>query len=205
MLDQLVSLVVPPCCAACRAPGLKAGDALCLACRCPAAAAAFERAWAAMAYEGVARQAVRALKFARARALVDVMAAQIVACAPTALLVDRTIVAVPAHPSRLRSRGFDPAGLLAAAIARRSGLALQPALRRERTAARQLGASRDERRDRQRLGFVATQTAPARAVLIDDVHTTGATLDACAAALRHAGSESVVAISWARTLDVRLH
>jgi predicted amidophosphoribosyltransferase len=41
------------------------------------------------------------------------------------------------------------------------------------------------------------------AVLVDDVHTTGATLDACARALREGGAELVAAISWARTLDKR--
>lgn len=223
MLPQLLALVVPPCCAACRAPGIRATDALCPACRrglpwlptatcercglprpcgrCPAAHAAFERAWSAMAYEGVARDAVRALKFARARVLADVMAAQIAACAPPALLIRGTLVAVPAHPRRRRERGFDPAELLAAALSRRTGLPLQRALRRDATAARQLGASRAQRRELHRLGFTAAAAAPKRAILIDDVHTTGATLDACATALRSAGAHHVGAITWARTLD----
>jgi ComF family protein len=227
MLAQLVALVVPPCCAACRAPGIRATDALCAACRralpwlptatcercglprpcgrCPAAGAAFERAWSAMAYEGVARDAVRALKFARARVLADVMAAQIAACAPPALLSRGALVAVPAHPRRRRARGFDPGELLAAALARRTGLALEPALRRDAAGSRQLGASRSERRDVDRLGFEARAAAPQRAVLIDDVHTTGATLDACSSALRAAGARHVVAITWARTLDEGPH
>lgn len=223
MLAQLAALVVPPCCAACRAPGLRAPEALCPACRralpwlpaatcercglprpcrpCPAAGAAFDRAWAPMAYEGVARDAVRALKFARARPLADVMAAQIAACAPPALLSAGALVAVPAHPRRRRSRGFDPAELLARALARRTGLPVERALRRDGAAARQLGASRSQRRQVHRLGFAPRGRAPIHAVLIDDVHTTGATLDACAAALRGAGARGVVAITWTRTLD----
>ncbi|MGH2917737.1 MAG: ComF family protein [Solirubrobacteraceae bacterium] len=223
MLAELVALVVPPCCAVCRAPGMRAADPLCAACRralpwlspatcercalprpcgrrCPAAGAAFERAWAPVAYDGVARDAVRALKFARARVLADVMAAQMAACAPPALLVSGTLVPVPAHPRRRRSRGFDPAELIARALARRTGLALVHALRRDASAARQLGASRCERRDAGRLGFTPGGPAPPRAILVDDVHTTGATLDACSMALRDAGSRSVVAITWARTL-----
>jgi predicted amidophosphoribosyltransferase len=227
MLARLLALVVPPCCAACRAPGLPPAAVLCHGCRralpwlppgvcercalplpcrrCPAAGAAFECAWAAVAYEGVARDAVHALKFARARVLADVMAAQIAACAPPALLRAGTLVAVPAHPLRQRTRGFDPARLLAHALAQRTGLPLTRALRRDARAARQLGATRAQRRERDRLGFTARGCAPPRAVLVDDVHTTGATLDACAAALRGAGAEHVVAITWARTLDDRPH
>ena len=259
-LAELVALVVPPCCAACRAPGLRPADVLCAACRralpwltattcercalpclpaataarpagtpgrpagtagraaatagpapprhrrCPAAGAAFGRAWAAMAYEGVARDAIRALKFARARALADVMAAQIAACAPPALLsAGATLVAVPAHPRRRRARGFDPAELLAQALARRTGLPLERALQRDAAAARQLGASRSQRHQLDRLGFEPRQRAPPRAVLVDDVHTTGATLHACAAALRSAGARHVVAITWARALDEGRH
>lgn len=55
----------------------------------------------------------------------------------------------------------------------------------------------------ERLDFAARGPASPGAVLVDDVHTTGATLGACARALREAGSERVVAISWARTLDER--
>lgn len=227
MLSEIVALVVPPCCAACRAPGLRAEEALCAACRralpwlpaatcercglpqpcapCPAAGAAFHRAWAAVAYEGVARDAVRALKFARARPLADVMAAQIAARAPTALLTGGSLVAVPAHPRRRRQRGFDPAELLAGALARRTGLALARALSRDAASGRQLGASRTERRAPDRLGIAARGWVPDHAILVDDVHTTGTTLDACSTALKRAGAQSIVAITWARTLDKGRH
>jgi predicted amidophosphoribosyltransferase len=222
--EELLALVVPPTCAACRAPGLRAADVLCAACRrslpwlprarcercalplpcrrCPAAGAAFAAAWSAVAYEGVARDVVRALKFHRARTLADVMAAQIAACAPPGLLRGGTLVAVPAHPIRLRVRGFDPAQLLARALARRTGLALERPLLRGARSSQQLGASRELRREPGRLAFAARgrACAPAMAILVDDVHTTGATLDACAGALRGAGTEQVVAVTWARTI-----
>jgi len=218
---DLLALIVPPTCAACRAPGLRAVDVLCAACRralpwlpaarcercalplpcgrCPAATAAFASAWSAVAYEGVARDAVRALKFARARALADVMAAQVAAGAPPALL-SGTLVAVPAHPIRVRVRGFDPAELLARTLARRSGLPLDHSLARSARSARQLGASGDVRRQAGRLTFAARGRAPVTAILVDDVYTTGTTLDACASALRAAGARHVVAITWARTI-----
>jgi predicted amidophosphoribosyltransferase len=222
MLAELVALAVPPRCAACGAPGRRAADVLCGACRrglpwlspqrcprcalplpcgprCPARDAPFDAAWAAVAYAGSARHALHALKFAGARPLAGVMAAQIAACAPPALLAG-AIVAVPAHPGRRRARGYDPAGLLARALARRTGLPLPAVLRRDGGAVRQLGASRDVRRAAGRLGVVAVRAAPPAVVLVDDVHTTGATLAACAAALRDAGAQRIVAVTWARTL-----
>jgi predicted amidophosphoribosyltransferase len=238
MLAEIVALVVPPRCAACGAPGRRGAEVLCGACRrelpwlteprcrrcalplagaarhrCPARHAAFESAWAAVAYDGAARDAMHALKFAAARPLAHVMAAQIAANAPPQLLADGssadgrdgpTLVAVPPHPLRRRSRGFDPAQLIAAALARRTGLPLRRALCRSAAPSHQLGASRDARRDPGRLHFAARGPAPPRVVLVDDVHTTGATLHACAQALRDAGARHVGAITWARTLDERL-
>ena len=225
LLHELIALFVPPRCAACAAPGGRPVDVLCAACRralpwlgaarcprcalplphprrgCPAAGAAYATAWAAVAYEGAARDAMHALKFRAARPLADVMAAQIAAGAPPGLLEPGVaLVPVPAHPRRRRVRGFDPAELIASALARRRGLALVRALRRDRAATRQLGASGEARRAAAGLGFSARAGPPVRAVLVDDVHTTGATLHACAGALRAAGCEWVSAVTWARTL-----
>jgi predicted amidophosphoribosyltransferase len=224
MLAELVALAVPPRCAACRAPGRRAADVLCGGCRralpwlpahccercalplpcgrCPARAAPFHAAWAAVAYEGPARDALHALKFAGARPLADVMAAQIAAAAPPGLLAG-TVVAVPAHPARRRVRGYDPAELLARALARRTGLPLERVLRRGGGPARQLGAPRHVRRAPGRLAIAAVARAPRDVLLVDDVHTTGATLAACADALRRAGAQRVVAVTWARTLPER--
>ena len=224
LLAEIAALAVPPRCAVCRAPGGRAGGVLCAACRralpwlggccarcalplpharrgCPAAGAAFAAAWAAVAYEGAARDAMHALKFRARRPLAAVMAAQIAANAPRALLAQgASLVAVPPHPGRRRRRGFDAAELLARALARRSGLPLARPLRRGGGAARQLGASRDARRAAAALRIDVRGRPSARVVLVDDVHTTGATLDACARALRAAGAEHVAAITWARTL-----
>ena len=226
VLDALVALAVPPRCAVCAAAGGRAGEVLCAVCRralpwlggpccarcalplphargrCPAAGAAFDAAWAAVAYAGTGRDALLALKFSAARPLARVMAAQIAANAPPALLAPgATLVAVPPHPRRRRARGFDPAALIADGLARRSGLPLVPALRRASGASRQLGASRATRRAAGQLDFRARGPSPRHVVLVDDVHTTGATVAACAAALRGAGSERVTVLTWARTLD----
>jgi predicted amidophosphoribosyltransferase len=65
---------------------------------------------------------------------------------------------------------------------------------------RQVGAGRAQRRDPRRLAVELRGRPPGRVLLVDDVHTTGATLDACARALAAGGSRHVTAVSYARTL-----
>ena len=222
--DEILAVIAPPACAACRAPLARADALVCAAClralpwlrgprcprcalpphrgrRCPAAAAAFSLAWAPVSYDGAAKALVGALKFGGALPVATLMAAQLAATAPPGLLRGgASLVPVPTHPARRRRRGFDQAGVLAAALARRTGLPLDECLARRGPAVRQLGASRDERRAAGRLGFEVHAAPPAHAVLVDDVHTTGATLDVCAHALRAAGTRHVVAITYARAL-----
>jgi predicted amidophosphoribosyltransferase len=223
VITELLALIAPPACAACRAPLAGAELRICPACvralpwlrgrpctrcglprhrgrsGCPAAGAAFAAAWAPLAYEGVARDLVAALKFRAAVPLADLMAAQMAAGLPAALREVEAVVPVPPHRGRRRRRGFDPAGVLAAALARRLALECVPCLQRG-GGRRQVGAGRAERRDPRRLAVKAAGPVPGHALLVDDVHTTGATLDACARALRAGGCRAVVAVSYARTL-----
>ncbi|MEA2392437.1 MAG: hypothetical protein QOJ82_328 [Solirubrobacteraceae bacterium] len=221
--DGVGAVLAPPSCWSCRAP-VGAGAALCPACRtrlaflrgarcprcalpapcgrpCPAAGSAVARAWAPVAFAGPARALVHALKFRAALAVADVMAAQIVAGAPAGLLAaPAVLVPVPTHPSRRRRRGFDQGERLARAIGGRTGLPVSCCLVRAGRATRQAGASRSERRAPGRIEVRVRGSPPGLAVLVDDVHTTGATLDACALALRRAGSNAVWAVTYARAL-----
>ena len=179
-------------CPRCALPRHRAG--------CPAATSAFDRAWAPLAYEGPARDLVRALKFNGALPVAGLMAAHLAANLPLDLRRNVELVGVPPHRGRLRRRGFDPAALLAAGLAGRSGLPLSPCLRRTDRGRRQVGAGRTTRRSSGRFAAVATAPPPRAAVLVDDVHTTGATLDVCARALKAEGAEWVGAITYVRTL-----
>jgi predicted amidophosphoribosyltransferase len=221
-LAELVAIVAPPACVACREPLARADELLCGDCLralpwlrgwccprcglprhrrsgCPAGGAAFARSWAPMAYEGPARALVQALKFRAALPVVRLMAAQVAATMPDELRRG-AVVPVPPQARRRRARGFDPAGALAADVAARLELPLAPVLARRDRAARQTRAGRSARRAAGRIVVEAVRPAPAEVLLVDDVHTTGATLDACARVLVGAGSRVVVAVAYARTL-----
>ncbi|NJR77193.1 ComF family protein [Sphingomonas corticis] len=119
------------------------------------------------------------------------------------------LVPVPLHRWRIWQRGYNQAALIATALGREAGIAVdRHALRRCRATPSLRGLSRGERR-RALAGAFAIHDAAAvagrRVVLIDDVHTSGATADGCAAALRAAGARSVLVLAWARVLDPRPH
>jgi ComF family protein len=157
------------------------------------------RVWAPVAYTGPARDLVRALKFRGATAVADTMAAQMAANAPAALF-GAPLVPVPLHPRRLRRRGYNQAALIADALARRVGLEVADCLARSGSAATQVGRGRAERGAGPAGSVRLRAPPPPRAVLVDDVATTGATLAACAAKMRAAGSSELVAVVFARTI-----
>jgi len=110
------------------------------------------------------------------------------------------VVPVPLHPRRLRARGFNPAATLARDLARARGVPVRPAaLRRVRDTGSQTSRGRTERRQNVRGAFAATGRVPGRIWLVDDVVTTGATLEEAARALRRAGARVVIGLCAART------
>jgi ComF family protein len=157
-------------------------------------------AWAPVAYEGPAQGVVRALKFRGATRAAEAMAAQIAAGAPDGWLDGgRSLVPVPLHPVRARRRGYNQAAVLAGALARRTGLELADCLERSGRRDTQVGRDRAQRLSGIAGAVRLSGRAPHGAVLVDDVITTGATLAACARALREGGTNSVVAVGYART------
>ncbi|MBN2840427.1 MAG: ComF family protein, partial [Coriobacteriia bacterium] len=167
---------------------------------CGERAFAFSAARCAALLEPPVSRAVVVLKDRGERRYAAVLAALLAEAAAGWLRADDVLVPVPASPGALRRRGFDHAADIAQELARGAGLPVTRALSATRTAdQRSLG-----RADRfaNRAGAFCVRAGvdiPRRAVLIDDVFTTGATLDAAAQALRAAGAAEVRALAVARS------
>ena len=119
------------------------------------------------------------------------------------------LVPVPLHRWRLWERGYNQAGLIAAALERASGVPhASDALARTRRTPVLRGMSGAERARAVRGAFAvspagAARVAGRRVVLVDDIHTSGATADAVVAVLLDAGAARVSVLCWARVLDGR--
>jgi competence protein ComFC len=195
---ELAALITPPRCATCGA-SCDADEALCRRCDRELTRGrghelgvpGLDRAWAASAYDGAARDLIHALKF---RNLLPPArrAAELIAAKAPPDLAHGPYVPVPPDPIRGVWRGFDPAQLLAEELARQTGAPLSTCLRR-RHHRRQVGRTRAERLAAE-IDIRAVAPPPGTAILVDDVATTGATLTACALALRSAGTTRVGAV-----------
>ncbi|MGH2905726.1 MAG: ComF family protein [Solirubrobacterales bacterium] len=152
--------------------------------------------FAAFPYEGVARELVHALKFRGAVAVSREMAALMVERVPTGMLTDVVLVPVPAHPANRRSRGYSQTALLARELAAICELPVLDCLVRDSARPPQSTLSRAERLRLPKWSIRAEVPAsyrqnpfalagfPTKVVLLDDVTTTGVTLEVCASAIR---------------------
>lgn len=203
ILHAVATGLLPPLCAAC-GRSCRAGALLCTRCgrrlagQRPLSSAGppgLDRVWSSAPHEGVARDLVAALKFRRLLPVADRVAERIEWLAPAGLL-GGAVVPVPTAALRSLRRGFDPATEIAGALSERIGAPLVPCLARS-GAGRQVGRRRAER-----IGHPprirAHAKVPASVLLVDDVLTTGATLSACARALRAAGAIRVCAVTFTR-------
>ncbi len=208
-----------PLCAACRQqltlPGplicqrcgveLKSGGAHCFSCRgskgeqfkCKCIRSAF-------VFNNSSRALVHALKYQGADYVASFMGQEMARCYARLpeLSSAQVVVPVPLYPKRRRKRGYNQSELLARAFAAQTGLVLDTqCLIRTRDTCSQTQLGRRERLENMNGAFVCVtpQTINKKIVLlIDDVATTGATLEGCARALRQAGAKRVLAYTFAR-------
>lgn len=212
LADSLISLVAPHNCIVCNREGRPVCDEcigaigrpkkpVCFLCNslsedfktCQTCRrkTALKRVWVAVRYEAYVKDLIRQYKFERQRA----------AYAPLAQMIEQVISArnydlvtsVPCATSRFRKRGYNQSELIARKAAQDFGLPYANLLAKSGQS-RQVGHSRKDRLEQIRNTIRPTKSSEGKRVLIvDDVSTTGATLDVCAGVLKHAGAKSVEA------------
>ena len=146
------------------------------------------------------RRAIHALKYERVTAIAEPLGGVLADYLTQHPLPVTLLVPVPLHIERQRERGYNQSVLLAQALSRRLGYAVNTtALVRERHTKPQVGLNEGERRQNLLGAFRCAQRLDgARVLLIDDVCTTGSTMVECAAALRDAGAETIWGLTLAR-------
>lgn len=157
--------------------------------------------WPAWVYDERAAEVVQALKFAERERLADALAPELARALPPGRF--DLVIAVPLHPARERERGYNQAAVLADALALHIGVPrLDRALERVRATKPQTRLGAAARRANLHGAFrvhVPSWLEGRRVLLVDDVMTTGATLDACLALLRDCGANAAAAtLAWAQ-------
>jgi ComF family protein len=147
-------------------------------------------------HEGKLQQAVHALKYVGAAELIAPLGNRLIAVLDELKWTIDTIVPVPLHAARQRERGYNQSQQLGAYMAQVLGVSCDPsALLRWRDTPPQVGLNREQRRANVRGAFQATTALNGSVLLIDDVFTTGATLQDCARAAYEAGADTVFGLT----------
>jgi len=214
-MTALLDLLLPPACAACG----RAGEVLCQACigdfEAPddgafvvadagvALGQELTLAVGAFAYRGAIRRAIGRLKYAGAGRVARPLAAAAAPALSNLLRIagpSAVLVPVPIHPSRERQRGYNQAQLLADELGRRHRIRVAPILLRRAVTERQhrLDRSARLRNLRDAIGLRPGAHGPEVAIVVDDILTTSATLEACASVLNGGGTRQSYGFAVAR-------
>ena len=191
--------IFPPLCPRCGRP--QASAILCPVCAQTASALSVIRS--PLRFEGAARRAIHELKYHNLRAIAPTLAAYLVRTLQDTGYEPDIIVPVPLHSRRARRRGYNQSLLLAREVGRETCTPVSAdALSRVREGTSQVHtANVEERRQNVSGAFVCSSDASVsgrRILVIDDVCTTGATLESCAVTLRRAGAIDVQGLTVAR-------
>lgn len=202
---QAVTLISPPVCDSCGDPlaswrtiSVESGQCA----RCRRGGGHVVRGRAIGAYEGSLRSIVHALKYDGRRSLAPRLALLLERCGADVIEGAHVVVPVPLHRSRQQARGFNQAE----EIARRLPLPMVRALKRVRRTPSQTDLPEAQRHANVRGAFALARGAGlggAVVIVVDDVSTTGATLEACARVLLEGGAREVRALTVARVVSRR--
>ncbi len=189
-------------CLQCRTPFLNASplNAQGLCGLCAAGLIRFDAAYSYGGYEGNLRTLLHLYKYQRMRPLSVPLGRLMMRALPRDERID-AIVPMPLHWRRWLSRGFNQSDLLAREVGARSGLPVEDLLRRTRNTKVQAGLSGRERRQNVKDSFALPDPSRAKdrcLLLVDDVLTTGATLNAASGALKQAGARRIAILTLAR-------
>ena len=187
--------VGPTGCARCGAPG---PWPIRRCAECAGRRLAFSAARSALVYDGSARAFVAAWKERGRRDLADVAGSIVISVLPEPPAPIVTFV--PSDPERRLERGHAPPERLARALGDAWGVPVEPLLRRRHRRTRQRGLTLAERRANVRGAYRPAGAAPRAVCLVDDVYTSGSTVNACASALRRAGARQVEVVTLARAV-----
>jgi ComF family protein len=202
-----LSFIAPPFCPRLRIPFVYDPGPDLLSMEAIANPPAFSRARSAVRYDDVARTLVHALKYQDRTDLAPAMGRWMARAGKELLGEADMLVPVPLHWRRGWSRRYNQSGALARVISRQSGARVAAeSLRRVRATEQQIGLSRAQRASNVQGAFKVAADRMAdiqgrRVILVDDVLTTGATVDACARALLRAKAAQVDVLTFARVVD----
>jgi len=202
-----LSFIEPPCCPRLGIPFVYDPGPELLSMEAIANPPAYQRARAAVRYDEVARTLVHALKYQDRTDLAPAMGRWMARAGRELLDGADTLIPVPLHWRRAWRRRYNQSGVLARIISRQSGVPLNGnLLQRVRPTEQQVGLSRPQRAGNVQGAFQVSAEGQSdvrgrRIILIDDVLTSGATVDACARALLRAKAAQVDVLVFARVVD----
>lgn len=192
--------IEPPFCQLCGQP--TTSPSICPSCKVFPPSLIAIRSWAV--FEGPVRKALHRVKYSRDLALAETLAREMFHVTQDQGWDLDLIVPVPLSKKRLRERGFNQAVLLARPLAWRMSIpSNSKALRRIRDTLSQVGLNVEQRRDNVSEAFVASskQVVGKNILLVDDVATSGSTLNACANALWNAQAKNVYGLTLTRAVQ----
>ena len=190
--------VMPPLCPLCGRP--QASSIPCS--RCVSWTAEIDGIRSPFRFEGIVRQAIYKLKYGNLRALAAPLAQMLYPYIIENPVPGDVLVPVPLHHKRLRERGYNQSALLSRKLSELTGLPLitDHLIRERDTHPQALTETASQRQSNVADAFCSRELRDREVLLIDDVATSGATLNACAAALKAAGATSVWGLVLAREI-----